>query len=446
MEWSEDEYNVHLPPWWQWPCNVICTLSFLISLYGILQHFLNYRKPHEQRLIIRILLLVPIFSVTCLMATLNPSFTKIYLDFIREFYEAFVIYTFFSYLTFILGGEREIITRLSIGKRPVRHVLPFLYGDIDLSNPYSFLSVKRGVLQYVWFKPFYCFFLLICEVYQWNRVEFWLLILYNISVTWSLYNLALFWKCLYDELKQYKPWMKFMCVKLIIFASYWQGMILKFLSITGNLHVESDVNEENLPYVYQNGLLCIEMIGFAILHFCAFPWTDYCLQAMPNSARMKLWYSFKDCFGGGDLIWDFKQTLFIGDSYYNFRNFLPSESNSMTHINNLKTNMDRLNKGLRFTNNGQDTYWVNYGSIKNGQESLQQNNKYSDNMSNNNIDIENEQWVDDIFDNNCRYIPEDKNYPVEWNPESHKYTQQMISLRNEIETRIHNSNNQYNMV
>lgn len=47
----------------------------------------------------------------------------------------------------------------------------------------------------------------------------------------------------------------------------------------------------------------------------------------------------------------------------------------MTHINILHTNMNRLNKILLFTDNEQDIYWVKYGSIKEGQESLQQNNK-----------------------------------------------------------------------
>lgn len=432
---SEANTNVHLPIWWQWPCNIICTLSFILSTYCIIQQFLNYRKPHEQRLVIRILLLVPIFSVTCLMATLNPSFTQIYLDFIREFYEAFVIYTFFSYLTFILGGERKIITELSVGKRPVRHVFPFIYGNIDLSNPYSFLSVKRGVLQYVWFKPFYCLLLLLCQVYQWGKFELWLLILYNMSVTWSLYNLALFWECLYSELRDFNPWMKFMCVKLIIFASYWQGMIIKLLSITGHLEI-SGIKTEDIAYIYQNGLLCLEMIGFAILHSRAFPWTDYSPEKIPLGARIKFWYAIRDCFGGGDLVWDFKQTLFIGDNYYNFKNFLPSEGNSMTHNNNVETNMNRLNKGLRFTNNGQDTYWVNYGSMNDGRQFLVHNAR-GENKSERNI--EDEEWVIDIFENN-KYIPEDKNYPIFWNSQGHKYTNQMLSLRQELETRTFHNN------
>ncbi|CAL9736326.1 hypothetical protein MOSE0_J07184 [Monosporozyma servazzii] len=449
MQWSEDTSGIYLPTWWQWPCNISCTISLLVSSYNILRQFMNYRNPHEQRLVVRILLLVPIFSITCLSATLNPAFTKIYLDFIREFYEAFVIYTFFSYLTLILGGERKIITELSVGKRPIRHVLPFIYGNIDLSNPYSFLSVKRGVLQYVWFKPFYCLFLLVCQVYHWDRVEVWLLILYNMSVTWSLYNLALFWKCLYDELRQFHPWMKFMCVKLIIFASYWQGMIIKFLSMMGKLQIDGDISDniENLPYMYQNGLLCVEMVGFAILHSMAFSWTEYSLQTIPNGARMKVWYALRDCFGGGDLIWDFKQTLFIGDTYYNFKNFLPTEGDSMTHNNNVQTNMNRLNKGLRFTNNGQDTYWVNYGSISDGHDFLRQNNRREDGIDDgNNIltkDIEDEEWVDDIFKNN-KYIPEDKNYPVEWNSKAHRYTNQMMSLREEVETRAFNNNSTNN--
>lgn len=85
-----------------------------------------------------------------------------------------------------------------------------------MSDPNDYLSIKRGILQYVWFKPFYCLATTIGREYGWDHYFwgfFWAL-LYNISATLSLYNLALFWKCLYGELQKYNPWSKFLCVKL----------------------------------------------------------------------------------------------------------------------------------------------------------------------------------------------------------------------------------------
>lgn len=412
-----------LPNVWQIGCYITTLLALSISIYCIFKQLINYRKPYEQRLVIRILLLVPIFCITCLAATIKPQFSRIYLDFIREFYEAFVIYTFFSYLTLILGGERLIMTKLTMGKKPIRHVLPFM-GDIDLSNPYSFLLVKRGILQYVWFKPFYCLAMLICQIWTMPKFETWLLILYNVSVTWSLYNLALFWKCLYEELKKYNPWSKFMCVKLIIFASYWQGMLIKFLSIMGKF---SSNDAQLLGYVYENGMLCLEMIGFSILHMVAFPWSDYSIKIIPNGARIKLYYSIRDCFGCLDLIWDFKQTLFQGDTYYNFKNFTPEESNTLIHDNNINTTYSRLNKGFRFTNGGNNAYWINYGSINDGHHFLQNENRHTNDSA-----IKNESWEQDCF--NKTFIPDDNNCPVVWDFQGHKYSRNMKSIRDRLST------------
>lgn len=58
-----------------------------MSFYDL---FLNYRKQYEQRFVLhKILLLVPMFSVICLIATLNPLFTKMYLDFTKVFIKHF---------------------------------------------------------------------------------------------------------------------------------------------------------------------------------------------------------------------------------------------------------------------------------------------------------------------------------------------------------------------
>lgn len=50
-------------------------------------------------------------------------------------------------------------------------------------------------------------------------------IIYNTSVTLSLYALVLFYVATKDILKPYDPVLKFFMVKAIIFASFWQGKL-----------------------------------------------------------------------------------------------------------------------------------------------------------------------------------------------------------------------------
>lgn len=76
--------------------------------------------------------------------------------------QAFVIYCFFNLLVEYLSGEAAILAMLH-GRPPTNHVFPLnlFLPPMDLSDPYTFLSVKRGIHraygcaypEYVQFKP-----------------------------------------------------------------------------------------------------------------------------------------------------------------------------------------------------------------------------------------------------------------------------------------------------
>ncbi|SCW03219.1 LAFE_0G05622g1_1 [Lachancea fermentati] len=404
--------NYYIPTWWFLLCVVSSVLSIIISSYSITRQLLNYRKPQEQRLVIRIQMMVPLFSVTCLLACIYPKKSEIWIDPIREIYESFVIYTFFSLLTLILGGERKIITELSIGKAPMKHPI-FLLGNVlprvDMSDPAEFLHIKRGILQYVWFKPVYCLAMSLSHTYNWDT-KLWVY-LYNISATWSLYDLALFWKCLYSELQQYNPWSKFLCVKLIIFASYWQGLGIGLMCKLG---IIENRPEANYGYVYQNAVMCVEMIGFALGHLIAFNWFSYSSKTIPEGARMRFKFALRDCFGFGDLKWDFKTTFFGED--YNYRHFDSAEF-VMAHRNS-RSRMGRLQQGLRYANGGRDRYWVQEGDAAS-------NSSYNSSYGSTGQE---EVW-NDFLQGESGYIPEDPNYPVIWDVDAYKYTRDMERLR-----------------
>ena len=113
----------------------------------------NYRKPLLQRYVIRILLMVPIYSISSWISLISIK-AALYTDPIRDLYEAFTIYTFFQLLINFIGGERALIIMMH-GREPVHHLWPMNHflEKVDISDPHTFLAIKRGILQYAWLKP-----------------------------------------------------------------------------------------------------------------------------------------------------------------------------------------------------------------------------------------------------------------------------------------------------
>ena len=66
----------------------------------------------------------------------------------RTVLQAYVIYCFFQLLVGYMGGERSLLILLH-GRPPKEAVFPFtlLRRELDLSDPYVFLFMKRGVLR-----------------------------------------------------------------------------------------------------------------------------------------------------------------------------------------------------------------------------------------------------------------------------------------------------------
>ena len=70
------------------------------------------------------------------------------IDALRDIYESFVIYCFFHLLLDYLGGERSLLILLH-GRPPKPHVFPvsLFKAEIDVSDPFTFLYLKRGILR-----------------------------------------------------------------------------------------------------------------------------------------------------------------------------------------------------------------------------------------------------------------------------------------------------------
>ncbi|KAI0478613.1 DUF300-domain-containing protein [Xylariaceae sp. FL0804] len=341
---------------------VFSLVATFLSIVSIWFQLKNYRKPLLQRYVVRILLMVPIYSISSWVSMVSLAAAS-FLDPIRDIYEAFTIYTFFQLLTNYVDGERALLI-MTHGRAPVNHLWPLnhVLPKVDISDPYTFLAIKRGILQYAWLKPVLAIAAIVMKatgIYKEGYIGvssgyLWSGIIYNISVTVSLYSLGLFWVCMHDDLVPFRPVPKFLCIKLIIFASYWQGFFLSILVWLGAIPDDvPDYTPDNLAAAIQDALICIEMPAFAIAHWYAFSWHDYADNTV-SSARLPVKYAARDAFGVVDLIEDTKET-FRGD-HYSYRVF-DSSGKIIAHEDS-SSRFARLKDGMRYKRGGEAKYWI----------------------------------------------------------------------------------------
>ena len=306
--------------------------------------------------------MVPIYSAAS-WASVRSQQAAFYLDPLRDVYEAFTIYTFLQLLINFLGGERSLIVMMH-GRPPVSHPWPIsLYASkVDISDPHTFLAIKRGILQYAYLKPILSVATIVLKLtntYQEGYIGLssgylWTGILYNVSITISLYSLAMFWVCMSADLAPFRPMPKFLCIKLIIFASYWQGFFLSILQFLGAIpNNVPGYTPDNLAAAIQDALICFEMPIFAVSHWYAFSWHDYA-DVTISAARMPVKYALRDAFGFRDLMEDARET-FRG-KHYDYRNF-DSGDNVIAHEES-HSRVARMMDGMRYERGGKGKYWI----------------------------------------------------------------------------------------
>ena len=250
------------------------------------------------------------------------------------------------------------------GRQPVHHPWPLsqCLATVDISDPHTFLAIKRGILQYAWLKPILSFATIIMKLtdtYQEGYLGptsgyLWTGILYNVSVTLSLYSLAMFWVCMSQDLKPFRPVPKFLCIKLIIFASYWQGFFLSILQFLGAIPNDyAGYTPDNLAAAIQDALICCEMPIFAVAHWYAFSWHDYA-DITISAARMPVKYAVRDSFGIRDLIEDTKETF--GGTQYEYRSY-DTKDNVIGHEES-DSRIARMKQGMRYERGGKGKYWI----------------------------------------------------------------------------------------
>merc|ERR1712038_1077646 len=80
--------------------------------------------------------------------------------------------------------------------------------------------------------------------------KFWLVVVQNVSVFLAFSGLLKFYHAVQDDLACCRPFPKFLCIKGIVFMTFWQGLVIAFLAsrtaITGEGSEEDEEENKDL--------------------------------------------------------------------------------------------------------------------------------------------------------------------------------------------------------
>lgn len=90
----------------------------------------------------------------------------------------------------------------------------------------------------------------------------------------------------YDHLEEdiapNRPVLKMICIKLIVFLTYWQtwlvSLLIQFSALKPTRFIAAPDLHVGIPCL----LTCTETLIFAILHYWAFPWRPYSIDHLPK--------------------------------------------------------------------------------------------------------------------------------------------------------------------
>ncbi|KAH8884808.1 putative DUF300 domain protein, partial [Thozetella sp. PMI_491] len=270
-------------------------VAILMSLYLIFRHATHYTKPREQKHIIRILFMVPIYSTASWLA-LRYYWHAIYFQVLSDCYEAFAISSFFALMCHYVGPDLHEQKEFFRNLRPITPwVWPVnWFAKCCGGERGPWRTPQSGLTWFniIWIGIYhYCFIrvamTITAVVTQYfgkycessNSPVFahiWVLVVESIAVFIAMYCVIQFYIQLKVPLAVHRPFLKVLAIKLVIFLSFWQSFAISIGTSTLDIvHANEVLAYPDIKVGIPALLLCFEMALFAILHLWAFPWRPY---------------------------------------------------------------------------------------------------------------------------------------------------------------------------
>ncbi|KAJ3236428.1 hypothetical protein HDU81_010811 [Chytriomyces hyalinus] len=302
---------------------VFGVISIALTLWLCMRHFQYYYNPQHQRWIVRILIMVPIYSI-CSSLSFRFFYHSIYFDIIRDCYEAFVIFSFFGLLQQYIGGtienQHQFMQTIHAPSR-MRYPLPLNCFTFNPRGNAFLVNTKICILQYVVVRPIMTIAAYFMEWYgiycpvsmDWRYGSVWVNSINLVSVSVAMYALILFYIVIHHEIPERKPLWKFIAVKFVVFFSFWQSIVISILDTAGVIKGTSAWSSDNTSSLIEAFLISFEMIIASFIHMKAFSYKEYIPTSNNNTdpninistiPRTRIWAGFWDAINMVDILKD----------------------------------------------------------------------------------------------------------------------------------------------
>ncbi|KAJ4465064.1 DUF300-domain-containing protein [Lentinula aciculospora] len=316
------EWDAHRIGWVVAGACAVATV--IISFISVLQHCRysasrTYTNPAEQRQILRILYMPPVYAIISFFSyRYFRSYT--YYELGEVVYEAFTLSAFLMLLIeFVAASGSGHKAESSIARKGKRSLpFPFCHWRYRPTKPYFMYTLKWAVLQYVIFRPTISVVGIICQAlnvlcesegFNFHYANVYLEAFDFVSISVALYGLFLFYGLTKEELAGRRPLAKFLAIKLIVVFTWYQsfvfdaleGRVIHALPSNDVLYIDPVTPNE------QSSDCKSKMIFFACFMWWAYTPAAYRIQGAKstsiwrplwdsinfNDFAFEIWYSFR---------------------------------------------------------------------------------------------------------------------------------------------------------
>lgn len=270
----------------------------LLSAGNIFLHITHWYKPKIQKYAIPVIFMPAIWATGSFLSLRFYDYGE-YIVFALDIYEALVLVCILFMFLSILGGadkpfkerEKAVMELLktkdaSLGVHKKCCVICFSTWQM---GEHFYYEVKWGVLQVIILKIVYVTTALIfnelgyydADSMGWTNANTYVLIGGIVSMVWSMHSLKMFYWALRYELKNpidWHPGWKIVCFKGILIISMIQGKILSIFVSFGVITGGPNWDVTHITLVFQNFMVCIEMVFLSAFNYTVFPYSE-CLPS-----------------------------------------------------------------------------------------------------------------------------------------------------------------------
>lgn len=299
-------------------------LGSLISFWHMAAHVRKLNEPAVQTKIIAILWMVPIYSVSSWLGLVFVR-AQAYLFVFKDIYEAYAIYQFLAFLIAILGrGDREaVITLLAQHADHLKRPLRLRFWAKRESYPSARHKAEAVLdqcqlftMQFVLLRPITTIIMVISDAVHESRwdpkyPQLYTMLIVNISIFFAFTGLVRFYHVVKNDLNWCNPFSKFLCIKGVVFMTFWQGIVISFVAhavYKKNDDINGDYDSTEWSKRAQSFLICLEMFLFAIVHCFVFP-TEEWEPGYQEKAKRRIKAKLGDTLALRDFVRDVKLVL-----------------------------------------------------------------------------------------------------------------------------------------